>query len=336
MSERVELKGTPVERVSLIVPMLNEAEHVQHLVDDVAAQDFVGPAELLVADGGSTDGSAERLREAASAAGVELILLDNPERYVSAGLNACVRRARGDLIVRLDCHARYPTDYLRRCAAAAAETGAWNVGGIVVPEGRTPAERAAASAMDSPFGGIGWSRLGGGGGRVETDTVTYGAFRPAAFEAVGLFDESLVRNQDDEFNLRLRRAGGTVVLDPSIRVVYVPRPSLRAAFRQYFEYGSWKIPVMRKHRQVLGLRSMAPLMLVLSLVGLALAGIWLSAARSALLAEVALYVTLAILFGTRSIRRRHEPVSLLPRVLASFAAFHFGYGLGMMRGLARR
>src|SRR5206468_10513563 len=125
-------------------------------------------------------------------------------------------------------------------------------------------------AMDSPFGGIGWTRNVSAGGPVEVDTVTFGAFRPEAFRRAGLFDESLHRNQDDEFNLRLRRSGGRIVLDPSITLVYTPRGSISKAFRQYFEYGRWKIPVMRKHRRILGARSLAPVVLVVSLLGLAL------------------------------------------------------------------
>src|SRR5690242_188658 len=188
-----------IEHVSVIVPLLNEAEHVEHLVDDIASQDFAGRIEVLVADGGSRDGSVERLTDAAARLGLDLTVLPNPDRLVAQALNACIARARGELIVRLDGHSHYPPDYIRLCAAVAHETGAWNVGGIVVPEGRTPTERAVACAMDSPFGGIGWTRHAGSNGLVEVDTVTYGAFRPEAFELAGLFDESLLRNQDDEF-----------------------------------------------------------------------------------------------------------------------------------------
>ena len=216
-----------VKRVSVIAPMWNEAAHIDGFVADIAAQDFDGELELLVADGASTDGSVERLRGAAEREGIEVTVLDNPARWVSAGLNSCIRAATGGLIVRVDCHSRYPTDYVRRCVAAAEETGAENVGGIFIPIGRTGTERAVACAMNSPFGGIHWTRHGEGE-RVEVDTVPYGAFTPDAFERAGLFDETLVRNQDDEFNLRLRLAGGKIVLDPAIRIFYTPRGSFSA------------------------------------------------------------------------------------------------------------
>jgi succinoglycan biosynthesis protein ExoA len=324
-----------VRRISIVVPMRNEHEHIGTMIGDVARQDFRGEVELIVADGGSTDGSVAGLREAAERLGVAVEVVPNPAGWVSQGLNAALSHARGDLIVRLDCHSRYPPDYLRRLAVASEETGAWNVGGVVVPEGRTPVERAVACAMDSAFGGIGWTRKAAVGDRVEVDTVTFGAFLPLAFERAGTFDESLVRNQDDEFNLRLRRAGGRIVLDPSVRVSYTPRGSYRAVARQYYEYGLWKVPVMRKHGQVLTARSMAPIALVTSASALAAVSARSRAARVALAAELGLYGSLALLASVASARRRKEPWALVPLVAAAYPAFHLGYGAGMARGIAR-
>jgi succinoglycan biosynthesis protein ExoA len=345
-----------VKQISIIVPMLNEARHVEQFVRDISAQDFGGDVELLVADGGSTDDSVARLRRAADEHGVELKLVDNPSGWVSHGLNGCVRSAAGDLLVRLDCHSRYPSDYLHLCARAAEETGAPVVGGVIVAEGETVMERSVACAMDSPFGGIGFYRVFAGDGtlerlagafgllggrrdskgvRFDTDTVTFGAFRPEVFHTVGLFDESLRRNQDDEFNLRVRRSGGRVVLDPAIRVHYTPRGSWRRVFRQYFEYGYWKVPVMLKHHELPGPRSLTPAAFLVSLGILLPASGRFRLARILLTAELGLYLALALFSATSSIRRRHEPLSLLPRVVAVFPAFHAGYGWGMLRGFVR-
>ena len=346
-----------VTRISIIAPMLNEADHIDGFVADVADQDFDGEVELLVADGGSTDGSPEQLSAAAERRGVRLVVLSNEAGWVSQGLNACIREATGDLLVRLDCHSRYPPDYLRRCAAAAEETGALVVGGIIVANGRTRIERSVACAMDSPFGGIGFyrvlasdagplARLAGtfglardqnvaSTGRVDTDTLTFGAFRPQAFELAGFFDESLRRNQDDEFNLRVRLAGGRVVLDPTIRVHYKPRGSLRHVFRQYFEYGYWKVAVMTKHRQLPGPRSLVPLALVGSVGLLALAGVQSTTARRLLSVELALYGGLVFAASAATVRARRESPDLLPSVAAVFPAFHLGYGSGMLVGFAR-
>jgi GT2 family glycosyltransferase len=314
--------------------MRNEAGHIENLVADLAGQDWEGEFELLVADGRSSDDSVARLRAAAAREGLDVQVLDNPARVVSHALNICIGAATGDLIVRVDCHSRYPADYLRRCAAAAEETGAENVGGVFIPTGRTPMERAVACALDSPFGGTGWTRHASSE-RAEVDTVPYGAFRPEAFRLAGLFDETLVRNQDDEFNLRLRRAGGRIVLDPSIRVFYTPRGSVTRLFRQYYEYGRWKAPVMRKHGQPTSARSLVPGGFVASMLVLALLAVWLQTAMVLLDLQVVAYVAGALVFGVIALRRRREAWRLLPRVLAIFPTVHLAHGLGMLAGWLR-
>ena len=350
-------RGVAITRISVIVPMLDEAEHVESFIADLAAQDYTGDVELIVADGGSTDGSVEKVEAAAGRRGIDITILANEAGWVSHGLNACIRRASGQVIARLDCHSRYPADYLRLCAAAAEETRAWCVGGVIAAHGKTPTERAVACAMDTPFGGIGFYRVfrpsagpvarltgalglaanrnGSSGQRVEVDTVTFGAFLPEAFERAGLFDESLRRNQDDEFTLRIRRAGGTVVLDPAIRVEYRPRGSLRAVFRQYFDYGFWKVAVMRKHGQTPNPRALAPVVFVSSLLALGALASFEPRARRFLAAELGLYGAAALAFGAKCIRQRREDPHLFPRVISVFPAFHLGYGAGMLAGVVR-
>jgi succinoglycan biosynthesis protein ExoA len=352
-----EVATSRVTRISVIAPMLNEVAHVDQFIDDIAAQEFSGELELIVADGGSTDGSAAKLIAAAQNAGLALKLVDNPGRRIPHGLNACLKHTTGDLIVRLDCHSRYPPDYLSRCKAASEETGAWTVGGIIIASGRTPMERAVACAMETPFGGIGMYRrfaaddsrlrriagafgirLGGDdpdGTRVEVDTVTYGAFLPMAFERVGLFDESLQVDEDEEFNLRVRRAGGKVILDPSIHVRYVPRGSLRAVFRQYYEYGRWKMPVLLKHSQLPNPRPLAPIVFLSSLLVLAPAAATNRPTRVLLSAELLVYGAASVAFAAISAHRRREQWRLVPRVAAVFPTFHLAYGLGMMNGALR-
>jgi succinoglycan biosynthesis protein ExoA len=237
-------------------------------------------------------------------------------------------------VVRLDCHTRYPPEYLARCVRASEETGAWNVGAPVVPRGRTRMERAVAYAMDSPFGGIGWTRASSNDEPTEVDTVTYGAFRREVFDHIGLFDEALVRNQDDEFNTRILGAGGTIVLDPRFTLFYVPRGSFRGVVRQYYEYGLWKVPVMLKHRRVLSARSLAPIALVGSFAGLAALGLVSRRARRLLALEAAGYGAAAVGFAARRVATDGD-WALLPRVAAVFPAFHLSYGTGMAHGWLR-
>ena len=334
-STQADRQTAPIRRISVIAPMWNEARHIEQFVADFAAQDFEGEVELIVADGRSTDDSVDRLRAAAERHGLDLKVVDNPDRWVSAGLNKCLREAHGDLIVRADCHSGYPPDYLRQCARVAEETGADNVGGVFIPRGGTQVERAVGAAMDSPFGGIHWTRHGESG-RHDVDTVPYGAFRPRAFEIAGDFDESLVRNQDDEFNLRLRRAGGRIVLDPSIRIFYTPRGSFRRLFRQYFEYGLWKPAVMRKHGSVVSVRSLAPILFLASFLVLGIVAIFDHLGLVLLELEVAAYLLGAVVFGIVALRAKREQLRMLPGVIAAFLTFHVAYGVGMAAGWLRR
>lgn len=322
--------------VSIIVPMLNEAEHVDHLVVDVAGQDYPGPIELVVADGGSEDGSVEILERATRERGVKLTVLHNPARWVSPGLNACIARSTGEVILRMDCHAHYPGDYVSRCVRALRETGAWNVGGTLLAVGRTRTERAVACAMETPFGGIGWSVHGGRGERVEVDTVTFGAFPRFVFERIGGFDERLVRNQDNDLNARIRLAGGSVVLDPEISVQYVPRGTYRRLFRQYYEYGLWKGRVSAKHGRVLNVRSVVPLAFISSVAVLACLAPASAAARRLVEYELGAYGVSCAAFAVLGVARRREDPSLLPRVAATFPVFHLAHGIGMLRALLDR
>ena len=174
---------------------------------------------------------------------------------------------------------------MRLCARAAEETDAWNIGGVVMPTGRTPTERAVAAAMDSPFGGVLWTRDAKSHDRVEVDMVHCGAYRPEGFERVGLFDESLVRNQDDDMAFRLRAAGGKVILDPGIRSHYIPRGSLRGVLSQYYQYGFWKVLLQLKHRHVISGRSLAPPAFLASLLILGVLAPFFAGARRLLLGD---------------------------------------------------
>ena len=322
----------PPIAVAIIVPMRNEENLVEGLVASVAAQDYEGETQLIIADGASTDSSVSRARSAALAHGINLLLVDNPRQRTASGLNSCIERAEAELLVRMDCHARFAPDYVSWCVRTSVETGAENVGGPTLVAGETRVERAVACAMTSPFGGIGWYREGAAI-RHEHDTVYCGAFIPSVFGSIGGFDESLGSNEDDELNLRLRKAGGRVVLDRRIRLWYTPRARLRDVFTQYYRYGLWKPPVMLGHRSMLGARSLVPAIFVLTLAALAVSSFFSPPAGVLLASVVALYTGSGTAFAVRAIRARQESLRLLPATVGAFAAFHLGYGLGLLAGV---
>lgn len=315
--------------VSVIVPCRNERAHVDTFVAAALAQRLPPgwALELVVADGASDDGTRERLA-ALAAAEPRLKLIDNPARIVSAGLNRALAAARGDVIVRMDVHTTYADDYVAQCLAALERTGAANVGGPWRAEGEGPWGRAIAAAFGSRW------VAGGARSRSPTcegpvDTVYLGCWPRATFERFGTFDETLVRNQDDEHNLRIVKGGGVVWQSPAIRSTYRPRESLGAFARQWLQYGYWKPFVARRHGQPAAWRHVVPgLAVVVALAALVLA---LVGAGSGLLrAVVAGYgVVLVVLSATAAAGASPRLWWRLPVVIATQ---HLAYGVGSLAG----
>src|SRR5712671_5833877 len=237
--------------VSAVVPCRNERNYIETCVRSILAQN---PLEVIVADGMSNDGTREILKGITDP---RLRIVDNPKQITPAGMNAGIRAARGELVAIMGAHQRYAPDYLRRSAEALERTGADNVGGAMFCETDTWLQRAIAAAHHSPFsvGGARWHNPNYEG---PADTVFGGVYRREVFARIGLFDEQLARNQDDELNFRLIRAGGKIWQSPAIRSWYRPRGSLVALFRQYRQYGYWKVRVIQKHRMPASWRHLVP------------------------------------------------------------------------------
>jgi len=320
-------------RVSVIVPCRNEAAHIAAFCDSVLAQQLPPGCslEVVIADGQSDDGTRAVLDELARR-DARVLVIDNPRRIVSPGLNAAIARATGSVIARLDVHSTYAPDYIAQCLSALRESGADNVGGPWQAEGAAdaPTQRAIAAAFQSRWlaGGALSRRLDYSG---WVDTVYLGCWPRASFERFGSFDETLVRNQDDEHNLRIVRGGGRVWQSARIRSVYRPRGSIAALFRQYLQYGYWKPFVMRKHGQPAALRHLLPGLFVLVL-GLMLAALPLGASAAPALLLAGLYV-LAALVASALIAAK-AGWRLLPLLPLVIGAYHFGYGIGSLLGWA--
>lgn len=317
--------------VSIIVPCRNERSYILAFFDAVVAQ--VLPQglsiEVLIADGMSTDGTREVLAERA-AQDARIRLVDNPGKIVSSGLNACLAHARGEIVVRMDVHTVYAPDYVAECVAALVRTGADNVGGAWKAEGHTPMQKAVAAAFQSRLvsGGALSRQLDYEG---EADTVYLGAWRRSVFERFGGFDEALVRNQDDEHNLRISKGGGRIWQSARIRSTYHPRATLKQVFRQYMQYGYWKPFVMRKHGQPAAIRHLVPGVFVATLI--ACAALTLFGSKAALALGLALLVVYG-LFTAAAAWHSGVNLNLVWRVMAVIAAYHIGYGWGTLRGWA--
>ncbi len=358
--------------VSVVLPIRNEETTIGDCLGAVLAQDYpAGRMEALVVDGQSTDRTRVVVAETAARDPWSRVrLLDNPIGSAPPALNMGIRAARGELIVRVDGHTIIAPDYLRRCVETLRETGADNVGGLMRPEGRGYVGRCIALATGSRFG-VGNSRFHYDERGGEAETVYLGCFRRTVFERVGLFDEGLVRNQDDELNDRIVASGGRIWLNPRIRSTYYNRGSYRSLWRQYYQYGYWKVRVLRRHPGARRARHLAPAALVAALAGAALSGLaalalrlvdarhrggrpvrarapharphsgrarsWPVGAARDILALALLLATWGV-YGAASVATAVVVASragwrFLPGLLVAFWCLHLGYGAGFLAGL---
>ncbi len=318
--------------VSLIIPCRNEARRIGRAIESLATGDYPEDRrELLVVDGSSEDGTPEAVLALARRwPGVRL--LRNPARTVPHGLNLGLQAAVGAILMRADAHACYPPDYVSTLVSWLSRSGASNVGCSLetVPGAGGIVAAAIARAMAHPFG-VGNSRFRLGAEEpAGVDTVPFGCYPREVFERIGMFDEELTRNQDDEFNWRLRRAGGRIILVPRLRVRYFARGTLAELCRMAFGYGLFKPLVLLKTRRIYSWRALAPGALV---GGIMLSGMAFLLGRGAwFLALPAVYAAcnagIAMVSGRDGLRGRLA-------LMAAFACLHAGYGCGFLMGLLR-
>ena len=315
--------------VSVVIPMRNEAATIGALLDGVLAQDYPPVRlEVLVVDGDSSDDStAVVARYAARDARVRL--LHNPRRIVPSALNLAIRAARGEIICRVDAHTRIAPDYVRIGVETLQRTDADNVGGRMDAVGGGWFGNAVADATASRVG-VG-ATFHFGTEECEVDTVYLGMWPRNVFERVGLFDEELVRNQDDEFNYRLRKAGGRVILNPAMRSWYQNRRDVAHLVSQYYQYGQWKVRVLQKHPKQMSWRHFVPPAFVAGMIVLTLAAPWLHAAGLLARLGAGAYLLLVLAAAVHASRRRG--LTAVPATALAFVCLHLAWGTGFLHGL---
>lgn len=334
--------------VSIIMPIRNEARYISDCLKSILNQDYPPHLlEVLVVDGMSNDETREIVRgfihseeegeKRNQASSVDttggkpaIVLLDNPGRIVPSAFNIGLQHAKGEIIIRVDGHCRIDHDYVRRCVELLRTKGADNVGGLMRGEGQSFAARVISLATSSPFG-VGGARFHYAQTAGWVDTVYLGAYRREVFARIGGFDEELVRNQDDEFNFRLTQSGGKIWLDPSIQVTYYVRSNFRTLWRQYFQYGFYKVRVIQKRRQVASWRHMVPASFVAALAFTIILSL-ISGHKFWGFLVAGPYLAANILASIWTARRDWETIRLLP---LAFFILHFAYGSGFLWGLWR-
>lgn len=316
--------------LSVICPIYNEETHIEACILSIVAQDYPkDDLEVLFVDGMSGDRTREIVEKYCRAYPF-IRLLDNPQRIVPTGLNIGIRAAKGDIILRLDAHAKYPTDYFSVLVKRLQETDADNVGGLcrTLPAQDTPICHAIAHAMSSPFG------MGNSHFRIGTDkemwvdTVPFGCFRREIFDKIGLFDEELVRNQDDEFNGRIIQNGGKILLLPQVVIDYFARNSINKTAKMFYQYGLFKPLVNKKLQKPATLRQFFPPLFFAGILAGGLLSFFFPVIRWLYFGVLILYIMAGLFFGLK-IQCRWPDILWMPAV---FATIHLSYGCGYWVG----
>lgn len=314
--------------ISVVIPMRNEERAIVACLDSILGQRYPRDRfEVIVVDGESDDDSPRVL----ASYGERIRVLSNAGRIVPTAMNIGIRAARGEIITRVDAHTELAPDYLETGVEALRRSGADNVGGPMISTGGGRQGDAIARAMASRFGIGAYFHFGMG--ERDVDTVYMGMYPRRVFERIGLFDEELVRNQDDELNYRLRKAGGRIFMTPRMRSRYQNRQSFKALVKQFFQYGEWKVRVLQKHPRQMSLRHFVPPALVLALVGLLLLAPWVQVA--ALLLFVLTVVYGGAVLAAAAVTAGRERFNLVPLIAVAFALIHLSWGSGFIVGLAR-
>ncbi|HVQ29296.1 MAG TPA: glycosyltransferase family 2 protein [Vicinamibacteria bacterium] len=314
--------------VTIAIPCLDEEGYIEACLRDVLDQDYPKERiEVLLADGGSRD-ATRTIVNGLARADHRLRIIENPRRIQAAGLNAAIREAKGDVILRMDVHCRYATDYVRCCVEALDRTEADNVGGAQRPLAQTPFQRALAAALGSALA-VGGASYRSPAHEGFVDTVFLGAFRRRIFERVGLYDPGAITNEDAELNQRILEAGGRIYLSADIVVHYFPRETLTGLARQYYKYGRGRARTLLQRGRLPTLRPLAPVLFVLGVAALALVPPLHPLAPWAL----ALYALVALAEAIRVGRSGGGSTPLV--VAAIFPVMHCAHGIGFLAGLAR-
>lgn len=314
------------DRVSVVVPARNESAHIEKCLASIQAQEH-RDLEILVVDGASTDDTADVVRRIART-DPRVRLLHNPDGLIPISLNIALAAATAPWLVRVDAHATIPPDYVGRAVEHLA-TGRWGgVGGRKDGIGSTPAGRAVAAAMGSPFG-VGNSTYHYGTSLQTVEHVPFGAYGVDELRRLGGWDEKLRVNQDFELDYRLRTSGRELLFDPKLVIGWECRQHIPDLYRQYFRYGRGKVVVAAKHPRSLRARHLVAPALVGGLVASAAAAPVVPAASAAFVGSYAVALAAATLHAGRRLETVRERALVAP----AFVAMHVGWGMGFWRGV---
>jgi len=324
--------------VNVIIPCRNEEAHIESCIRSLWNQDYPREKlEVLILDGKSEDRTQQIIRALLPEAPVPTRLVVNARRSIPAALNKGIEEAKGEYIVRMDAHTRYADNYIFECVQHSIRTGAENVGGAIItcPGAETAEAYGVVCGLTSVIG-VGNSRFRvGSKDAISVDTIPFGCFRREFLKRIGGYNEAMLRAEDYELNLRIRKSGGKVLLIPSIISHYQARDTILKVYKTYYQYGQYKAAIALKHGFFsLPWRQYVPLIFVLGNLGLAGLSFLCSCFLGIWLTLLALYLGLAAAFLSPAARSSGKPyLAVLENAVLTVAAIHFGNGLGNLAGL---
>lgn len=319
-------------KVSVVIPMRNEQDYIGECLRSLLDQSYPSDQfEVIVVDGRSSDHSRGIVSELHRQY-KKVQLLDNAAGIVPTAMNLGIQRAQGDIIIRADAHTVYPPHYVENCVRYLEQTRADNVGGpvITVPGDDSFCARLVAAVLSSPFG-VGNSRFRTSMDEGFVDTVPFGAFRKEIFARVGLYNEKLVRNQDNDLNARIRKAGGRIYQTSVLMTQYYPVKTFRRLLSKTFQESQWHIFALSENKDALGLRHLVPAFFVLALMSLLFLVFVNKLVLFGLGVVLAVYFVVGFYYGIRTASKYGGFLAVV--MPFAFLCFHVSYGCGTLVGL---
>lgn len=326
------------EKISVIIPCLNEVSTIGKVLKALLDQSYPnGEMEIILADGGSTDGTKEEIAQFHAAnKSLQIRLVDNPKMIIPAALNTAIRASEGKIILRLDAHAIPEDDFLKFSVEDLVSGKGDNVGGLwlIEPGGKTWIARAIAESASNPLA-VGDARYRYSKTEGLVDTVPFGCYFRDLVNRIGYYDESLLTNEDYEFNTRIRKAGGKIWFDPKIKSHYFARSSFKELAKQYWRYGYWKYQMLKRYPETIRLRQALPPLFIISLFILAITAVGIPFARLLLALEIVVYL-LALFSSALVTALKKKDLSYIIGIPMAIASMHFAWGMGFLGSIFSR
>ena len=319
-----------LKKVSVVIPILNEERYIKGCLDSLMDQDYPKEfLEIILVDGLSDDKTPDIIKDYIKKYPF-IKLYTNPHRTVQNAMNIGISNATGEYIVRMDAHAWYSNEYISMCVKYLQKTKAQNVGGTTVVRGKNKMQKVIAAAYHSPFA-LGGSKHYDESFEGYADTVAWGSFERKYLIELGMYDERLPRSEDDDLNFRIEKAGGKIFITPKIKSVYYPKETLAKLFKQYFDYGTWKVAVIKKHHKPSRIVHLIPMLFVLFIVLFGALSFCSDLIAKMFFGVMSIYFMLDIYFSFNNKYAKKFSDEIL--LIITHFVIHISYGLGFWKGI---